>query len=404
MLKSEKENKILFITTQFPFPPQSGGKIVSYKHLEWFASRYIVDLVCNSENINIDQQLFSEQSGIKINELFLIKHWIKTRKHVIQALITYIKAFVFCSPFKIEKHQSYQRDKTILSLLNNHQYSLVVWDQLPCVSQKVLSQITTIPSLLFAHNAEYETIITQLRGNKYRAKNILLRYEAFLLKRQEQAIYKKIENVVFLSEPDRQKFPFISNSITIATYNRLFELKQCGKYLDVDNKIHVLLVGSWSWSLNLEGLKWFLNEVVPLLQSRIHVSVVGSGLANKLVQHYSSSKVKFLGRVDDLESIYDKMHMVAVPLFGGSGIKIKVVDAMAHCLPIVCTSYGAQGLESYADAFFVGNDPINFANYMNRLAEDDLFRDGVIKKIAAYYQEMQKVSIDEQIFKYINSI
>ncbi|MCP6757341.1 MAG: glycosyltransferase family 4 protein [Fischerella sp. CENA71] len=113
---------------------------------------------------------------------------------------------------------------------------------------------------------------------------------------------------------------------------------------------------------NYYGLKWFLENVWLKVTQLIHDSSLHvCGTVCDLIQE-SFPNVHLLGRVDDLEPEYGAAEVCLVPLLAGSGLKIKLVEAMSYGRACVSTSVGVQGLGGVVDsAVLVADTPEDFA-------------------------------------------
>jgi glycosyltransferase involved in cell wall biosynthesis len=97
---------------------------------------------------------------------------------------------------------------------------------------------------------------------------------------------------------------------------------------------------------NLEGIQWFADEVVPLLNKmgfNAPIRVVGSGLDTQKITELSSKGLQMLGGVEDLSAIYTSSRIAIVPLLNGAGRKGKIGEALSYGIPIVSTSVGTEG-------------------------------------------------------------
>lgn len=114
---------------------------------------------------------------------------------------------------------------------------------------------------------------------------------------------------------------------------------------------------------NQGGLDWFLEQVWPLLR-QLHPAArlfVYGDVANWL-QARVPDGVEPVGRLPDLTVAYHRHALCVVPLRLGSGLKIKLVEALSHGRAVVTTDVGAQGLEVLAgSAFVLADDPVAFA-------------------------------------------
>ncbi len=104
-----------------------------------------------------------------------------------------------------------------------------------------------------------------------------------------------------------------------------------------------LFVGSGALH-NVDGLLWFLEHVWPVVHAACpsaQFRVVGTAASQVASRHPG---VTLVGEVDELAAEYAQAAVVVVPLRSGSGLKVKLVEALNEGCPVVTTSVGAQGL------------------------------------------------------------
>jgi len=109
-----------------------------------------------------------------------------------------------------------------------------------------------------------------------------------------------------------------------------------------------LFVGSKGYT-NVQGLQWLLDEVWPrILSSAQHSSLHVCGtVCNEISGDHA--QVKFLGRVEHLAPEYGSAEVCFAPLLFGSGLKIKVIEALSYGRACVATDFGLQGLDELTD-------------------------------------------------------
>ena len=138
----------------------------------------------------------------------------------------------------------------------------------------------------------------------------------------------------------------------------------------------ILFVGS-NTEPNIAGLKWFCEGCWPAIRSAIpeaRLSVAGS-VAMGLGDYPAPAGVRYLGMVDDLAPLYRNAGVVISPLTFGSGLKIKLIEAMALGKAIVATPVTLQGVEDIApEAALSTDDPARFADGVIALAGDEALR------------------------------
>ncbi len=137
----------------------------------------------------------------------------------------------------------------------------------------------------------------------------------------------------------------------------------------------ILFVGGFAHAPNEDAAVWFATEVLPLIHRSNPAArfvVVGSKPTPR-VQALSAGRVEVTGQIDDaaLAAAYAAARVVIAPLRVGAGVKGKVVEALAHGVPVVTSTVGAQGLPGL-DAFApVCDDAQGVACAVLLLLEDD---------------------------------
>lgn len=137
----------------------------------------------------------------------------------------------------------------------------------------------------------------------------------------------------------------------------------------------LLFIGS-NTAPNVSGLKWFFDCVWPILRSQLpEVSLSVAGNVHLAFPEGAPRGVRFHGLVDDLGSLYEKAGIVVSPLTFGSGLKIKLIEAMAQGKAIVATSVTLQGVErECASSVIVTDDPNIFAGQIMELQQNEAAR------------------------------
>lgn len=102
---------------------------------------------------------------------------------------------------------------------------------------------------------------------------------------------------------------------------------------------------------NVDGLQYFLRRVWPLVLARMpnaHLRVIGRDAPPRLsaLAAEVGQSVSMEGYVPDLGDALDHAAALLNPLRFGSGIKLKVFEALGRSLPVVSTPVGAEGIAS----------------------------------------------------------
>ena len=127
---------------------------------------------------------------------------------------------------------------------------------------------------------------------------------------------------------------------------------------------------------NRTGLRWLMEEVWPSVRERAPGATLAiAGTVSAAVEDRAAAArqgMDVLGPVDSVAAEYARAEVVVVPLLVGSGLKIKLVEALAYGRATVSTTTGIQGLEAWAEeAVAVADTAAEFAGAVVRLLTDD---------------------------------
>jgi polysaccharide biosynthesis protein PslH len=132
--------------------------------------------------------------------------------------------------------------------------------------------------------------------------------------------------------------------------------------------VRLLFVGSGGYMPYTNGLAWFVREALPRIRERVPVvfDVVGEPPGRRV----HGEGVRYLGTVPSVEPHYSACDAVVVPVFEGSGTRLKVIEAMTLGRPVISTRLGAEGLPVSAGADYLqADDAGGFAAAVARVAE-----------------------------------
>ena len=148
-------------------------------------------------------------------------------------------------------------------------------------------------------------------------------------------------------------------------------------------KFDLIFVGSQN-PHNVMGIKWFIDKVFPLLPG-LKVHIIGKVCEN--VQ-CDNPNVVTEGMVEDLSYHYNNARIAICPMLSGTGVKIKVLEALSYNLPVVTNRRGVDGLVNKSGSgCLVTNDPQKFAGYIQQLMTNDILYDKVRSEGRNYFTQ-----------------
>jgi len=231
--------------------------------------------------------------------------------------------------------------------------------------------------ILHTHNATYLMWERYAQSDANLAFRLATWLEARRVKAYERAACKRAD-LVFASPND------IDSLVAIGAEREKFRVTY---HLGDDSQLELpalnfdqteealLYIGTLSWEANVDGLLWFFEAVWPKIQARhpkLHFYIVGGKPDPRLTAAAQPlSGITFTGFVDDLEPYFLRARLFMAPLRFGSGIKVKVLNAMCRGLPTITTSVGSEGLVAqHMQHLSITDDAPSMVESMDQLLTD----------------------------------
>jgi hypothetical protein len=155
-------------------------------------------------------------------------------------------------------------------------------------------------------------------------------------------------------------------------------------------------IGAMDWLPNAEGIKWFLEEVWPLLHERFpdfKFSFAGRNMPEYFKQ-LSIPGVICEGEVQDANNFIKNKAILFVPLRSGGGLRVKIIEAMALGKLVISTSVGMQGIDATDGVHYLRADsPAAFIKALDRATTnhdetENICKNGMSFAIATYDKDI----------------
>lgn len=349
--------KILQLSPQLPFPPDSGGKIGIYNILR--------ELSKNGANITLFAFTKEKPRSEHINYLQKlctpIPYYYNTRNTIPKI----IKYFLLNRPIFTEKYFTLKVKKDFDKLLPSLEFDLIHVDHTSLMSLGIwLKNITHKPLGLFLHNIEW--IIWQRFLDKhirFTPSWLFLKQQTGLL-RTTEAEYISLADINFvLTESDYRRAKELSpkGNVLVVPFGMDLNLWQIDSSIQ-RNPHEIVFATTYSWYHNVQGLKWFLEKVFPIVLETFPQAILTILGKNPPLWLKKYNNINVEGYVDKVQPYYNRANLSISPLFVGGGVRIKILEAMAMGLPVVSTVIGAEGITATNnEGLFISDDPKKFA-------------------------------------------
>jgi polysaccharide biosynthesis protein PslH len=219
-----------------------------------------------------------------------------------------------------------------------------------------------------SHNVEQRILRFEGRAGSG-PRRLFNAVEARKVRREEERVWRRMDLSLAVSPLDAQAMrvagarrvelcPNGTDRVDALPMPALFE----------GDELRAMFVGSGAYGPYERGLAWFVREVLPRVRSRtpVRFEVVGQRPARPV----EALGVSYVGRVPSVVAHYRRAHVVVVPVFEGSGTRLKLLEAVGHGRPVVSTRLGAEGLPLAAGSHYIEADDADaFARALVDLAE-----------------------------------
>lgn len=240
-------------------------------------------------------------------------------------------------------------------------------------------------SVMFTHNVETEIFERHARGARG-IWRLIWANQSRKMARLERESLPRYDTVIAVSERDRDvlakrySLPAVE-AIDTGVDLDFFAMSPPEAAPDPGSEGGMLIfTATMSWAANVDGIHFLLDEVFPLLlrvRPRLRAVIIGrnppASLYDKIRQR--GLDVTLTGFVDDIRSYVAQANVYVIPLFVGSGTRIKAFEAMAMGRPVVSTTLGIEGLDVTDGEHFVrADDAEAFARAILTLMADASMR------------------------------
>ncbi len=371
--------RVLYLTTEFPFPPTSGGRVRSLAELELLVS---LPEVTSLTVLTLREADISRADILGLTDRLKGARVLESVFHPIH-LKQFPHYFAWVAALRVARRLPYLAGKwvsprvyrRIRRILSQTEFDVVYIDHLGMAVYLPLVR-RLAPRARFVleqHNVESDFFAQYAERQTNPVKRAVARSEHETARRWEIATMKKVDAVVAISTSDADAFRAMAG-VDAHVVPQVMPLSR--RPWTSGRKKRLVYLGNLTWHPNVEGLDWFVQEVWPHVRANAPDAVLdigGSGLPPGTVpEKWRAAGVNVVGFVADLEVFYEGAVGFLAPILGGSGVRIKVLEAFRAGLPLVTTDAGALGLPiQHGEHALIGNDARAYADNVVRLCGDD---------------------------------
>ena len=333
--------RILLLCNKPPYPASEGGPMAMNSIITGLleAGHQVKVLAINSEKYNVKEsdipEEYKRKTGIELIDVDL----------TVKPLNAFLNLFTRKS-YHAERFISEDFKKRLAEVLDKEQFDVVQLEVLfmaPYV--ETIRQHSKAMIVLRAHNVEHKIWERIAKDTKSPLKRWYINHLAKTLKEFELNALETVDGVAAITRKDAAFFrkycskPVID--IPFGVYPEQFDPKY-----EIEGKPKFYHIGSMNWMPNEEGIRWFVDEVLPKTVEKVPDFVYH--LAGRSMPEWLTSMknphVDVVGEVPDAKEFVTNHDIAIVPLLSGSGIRIKIIESMALGKTVITTRVGAEGI------------------------------------------------------------
>ncbi|OGH16789.1 MAG: hypothetical protein A3C30_00400 [Candidatus Levybacteria bacterium RIFCSPHIGHO2_02_FULL_40_18] len=326
--------KVLFVTYDFPYPTNTGGKNRAYHMLKYSGvdiKKYLFSFV--RDNAWRDSVVEMEKIGVEVAGI--------TSRRKVRDIRNILGLFSGDSIFKtLYLTSSILTD--LLRIIADKKIDIVHFESFYTafyISDKIRN--LGAKQVFGTENIEYK-----MYGEYAQKTNILIRplyeFQVDKIRSEETALFKKADLCITVSDTDAREVrkyvgecEIIRNGVDIDDYKFNLPKKRRGTKL--------LFVGNFTYFPNIDAINYFYDSVFKNLGNDITLTIIGKKARD--LKFADDNRVIINEFVPKIQDEYEKADVMVAPIRLGGGTNFKILEAMAAGVPVISLSQRLEGLD-----------------------------------------------------------
>ena len=364
--------KILWVNNIFLHPTTKGGQIRTLEMLRRLHQRHEIHYVSFDDPDN-------REGPRRASEYSTRSHAIRYQiapKRSLRFLAQLAAGVVSSLPVVVARKRSAEMRSLLAELIEREHFDCVVCDFLtPSINLPQLER-----AVLFQHNVESMIWRRYVDNAADPLRRAYFRLQARRLENYERRVCRQVARVIVVSQTDAE------------TMQKMFGVQDVFPVptgVDVDHFVppdpppalttDLAFVGSMDWLPNIDGIQYFVSEVMPLIRKTrpaCSLAIIGRTPPPSILElARQDPTIRVTGTVPDIRPHLWSSAVSIVPLRIGGGTRLKIYESMAARVPVVSTTIGAEGLDvRHPEHIRLADSAEDFARHCLGLLDDPVER------------------------------
>jgi len=358
--------RILSLQHLFPLPLDSGGKIKSYHTLRALAGRHEVRAVAYVRTDNEAGLLPDIQRICPVEAVRLTRSRARQCGDLLGSIVTG-RSFIVERDFRAEMRSA------VRDAVRGFKPDVVHVDHLQMT--QFVEFGGTYRVVLDNHNVESMIVERVAQTSSSPIMRAYASLEWPKLRRYELDVCGRCDMVLVVSDEDKANLahlrPTLSNLECVPIGVDVHHYQPVTRVKDSHN---ILSVGTMYWPPNVDSMLYFVQDVLPLVRREMPdctLTIAGQRPVEAIQALSREPGITVTGYVNDDRDVARDCGVFVVPLRSGSGVRVKILNALAMGLPVVSTSIGAEGLDVVnGEHLMIADTPQAFAGAVVQVLRD----------------------------------
>ena len=303
--------------------------------------------------------------------------YINTKINAVAAFINLLNG----KSYHVDRFNNAALHHKLESILTEQQFDLIIFESLFVVPYvDTIRNFSNAKLILRTHNVEHKIWERVAETCSLPVKKWYLKLQSNRLKKYEISALGKFDGIATITKHDANYFSNLGCKTKIIDIP--FGLNVDDYKVSKEKELFPSLfhLGSMDWIPNQEGIRWFLDNVWLRIYTKhptLHLYLAGRNQPDWLINH-SYPNVEVIGEVNDARAFNQSYGIMIVPLFSGSGIRIKIIEGMALGKTIITTSIGAEGINyTHGKDILIGNNETEIELLIDSCLKDKTYCDNI---------------------------
>ena len=248
--------------------------------------------------------------------------------------------------YHVERFISRDFEARIAELLEKEQFDVIQLEMLYMMPYvETIRRHSKAMVVLRAHNVEHKIWERMAKETKFFLKRWYINHLASTLRDYELSALETVDGIAAITRKDAAFFRKYCSKPVIDIPYGVYPEEFTPKH-EIEDKPKFYHIGSMNWMPNEEGIRWFIEEVLPKTVEKVPDFVYHLAGRNmpEWLKSLKNKHVNVVGEVPDAKAFVTNNDVAIVPLLSGSGIRIKIIESMALGKTVITTRVGAEGI------------------------------------------------------------